>query len=366
MRDADRAGRHAGQLHDRNARGIGRVRQRAGQTRQQVSEAVGRHRTLDRPEIDGARPAPRHPLDGDAVAERVHRAHDGHQHERRQQGPEFGSEAEIESGPGNGRQADPARLANARRVVESEGKAPGRGARDDADDRSPQAPQAGAAQRGYDDDEQRHAHRDRRRRRRCAVRHIGELAEDDRRQGDRDQHDDSAGHRRGEDPAQRRQPGRQGELEQRRYDDQRGQQPRPALLQCRHGDREKGAAAAHQQDVAGAYAPDPHCLDRSSDPADRQRRAHRPHQIGIAAAGGVDQDRRAQHDAGNSEQRMLHSEPEGQQLGRTLVGLVADVAASVSGVGCHRWGFCRLSRGVITSTADLTAKLRAVGQPPMR
>ena len=89
------------------------------------------------------------------------------------------------------------------------------------------------------------------------------------------------------------------------------------------------------QRVAGADVPHAHCLDRGRDPADHQRRAHRPSQIGIAASRGLNQDRRAQHDAGNGEQRILHSEPDRQQLGRTLVGLVSHVAGSVSRVECH-------------------------------
>ena len=55
---ADDAGRHPGEIGDRDAGRLGRVRNGARQAGQQVAEAVGGERTLDRLEVDGARPAP--------------------------------------------------------------------------------------------------------------------------------------------------------------------------------------------------------------------------------------------------------------------------------------------------------------------
>ena len=94
---ADAARGDAGQLGDRDARRVGRVRHRAGEAGEQVAGAVRGHRALHRPEVHRARLAPGDPLDGDGVADRFGGADQGHEDERRKQSPERSPELQIES-----------------------------------------------------------------------------------------------------------------------------------------------------------------------------------------------------------------------------------------------------------------------------
>ena len=99
---ANRASRHSGNFGDRDTRRIRRVGHRAGETGEQIAQAIGSERTLNRTEVDGTRPAPRGPLDRNAVANRIECANERHHHERRQEGPEGRTEAEVEAGPCDG------------------------------------------------------------------------------------------------------------------------------------------------------------------------------------------------------------------------------------------------------------------------
>ena len=98
---AHRTGRHPGHFGDGDPHRIGRVGHRPGKAGEQIAQAVGGERALNRAEVDGARPTPRGALDRNAVADRVERANERHHHKGRQQRPEGRAEAEVEAGPGD-------------------------------------------------------------------------------------------------------------------------------------------------------------------------------------------------------------------------------------------------------------------------
>ena len=89
---------------------VSRIGHRARQAGQQVAETVGIDGALDRTKVGRARLAPGYALDGDTVAQRVHRADQGHHYERRQQRPEFRAEAEVKPQVGLARQTHPGRF----------------------------------------------------------------------------------------------------------------------------------------------------------------------------------------------------------------------------------------------------------------
>ena len=88
-------------------------------------------------------------------------------------------------------------------------------------------------------------------------------------------------------------------------------------------------------------------------------RAHGPHEIGVPAARGLDQDRRRQNDARDGDHRVLHAQPEGEQARGGLVGLVADVAAGLGGAGCHGAGSRRGSTDAKVRRKDLARVARS-------
>ena len=95
--DPDSAGGDSGQLGDADAHAVGGVGNRPREPGQQIAHAVGRDRALDGAKVDRARPAPRDPLNGDGVSERVQRAHQRHHDEGRQESPELRPEAQVDA-----------------------------------------------------------------------------------------------------------------------------------------------------------------------------------------------------------------------------------------------------------------------------
>ena len=365
--DAHHAGRHPRQLGNGDAHRVRAVGHRPGEAGEEVAETVGEQGALHRAEIDGARPAPGDPLDGDGVAEGVHRAHQRHEHERRQERPEGRTEVEIEPDVRDGRQTDPRGVADARGVVDAEDEAADGAPDDQADHRGPQAPCAAEAQSGRDHDGQGHARGDGRRRRRRSLGHVGQLAQEGRGHAHRNQHQDGAGHGRGEHLAEQRQLGGQGELKQAGHEDQGGEQPLPAPLEGGHADGEERGGAAHEEDIARPDASDADGLDDGGDAADHEGGADRPCQIGVAAAGAPDHDDRREDDAGYVEEGVLQPQPEREQGRRPVVGLVANILAGVSVSGVHGVILSRERLRFIRATPvqrDPAAPLRGILRHP--
>ena len=118
-RHADPAGSDPGELGHRYAARISGVRHGARQTGQQVPQSICSHRTLHGTEIDGLGPPVGDALDGDRVPDGFDGAHQGHEHERRKQGPEGGSEAQIQPRPSARGNSDPGRFGDEPGVVDS-------------------------------------------------------------------------------------------------------------------------------------------------------------------------------------------------------------------------------------------------------
>ena len=162
-RDPDGLRRDPGQLRDRNAGRTGRVRNRAGESRQQVSHPVRGHRALHGAEVHRAGSAPGHALDGDRVPQGLDGPDQGHEHERGEKSPADRPEVEIEARPACARNTDPRGLGDAVDVVDPE--------------------------------------------------------EHDGHHRYRDQHDDGPRHGRSQDPPEEREPRGERELEERRGDE---------------------------------------------------------------------------------------------------------------------------------------------------
>ena len=113
---------------------------------------------------------------------------------------------------------------------------------------------------------------------------------------------------------------RQKELAQGGDDDQAGHQAPASPFQRRHADGQEGAAAPHEQEVAGADSADASGLDHRGDSTDHQRCKHGPYQIGFVAPRGSNQDRRRQHDAGGRQRGVLQPEPNGERKRRSSSG----------------------------------------------
>ena len=137
-RDPDAPRRDPGELGDRDAGRVGGVGDGPREAGQQVPHPVRRHRPLHGPEVHRARPAPRHALNRDGVAEGLDGADQGHEHECGQEPPEDRPEPEVEAGPPDLGKADPPRLGDAADVVDAVVPCDRR-AGDDPDDRRPES-----------------------------------------------------------------------------------------------------------------------------------------------------------------------------------------------------------------------------------
>ena len=198
-------------------------------------------------------------------------------------------------------------------------------AADHADHRPPRPRQPARAQGQDHHRRQRHAGRQRRRRGSCAGGCLREQVEDDRRQGDRDQHDDRGRHRRREDTPQARQAPRDPEQRQCRQQHQGRQQRRAAFGQSDDGYGDVGRRRSHHQQMAGADPAAARGLQHGGQAAHDQAREYRPRQVGILETGAAHHDQHRHHHAGQRQRRELDRQPPGHQRPRRLVRLVADV-----------------------------------------
>ena len=139
------------------------------------------------------------------------------------------------------------------------------------------------------------------------------------------------------------------------------QQRRPAFGERRHAYRDEGPGGAHEEDVSGADAPDPHRLQHRGQPTDRERREDRPRQVGLALARGPDHDDRGEHHARDAQRRVLEAEAEGERVRRLLVGLVTQRLVRVGVFGLHSGAPCGSSRA-----RDVRASGRDGGLPANR
>ena len=340
--DEDRAGgdphaprRDAGELGQRRAQRVGVVRHRSGETAQEIAESVDVHPALHRAEIDRPRAAPGHALDGDAAADRAQADDQRYQQERGNQRPEIRPEPEIETRPGDARQPDPRRAGDPIDVVEPEESADRR-AGDHADAGRPETQRAGAPQRGADDDQHGDAGGERRDAGRGPFRHVVEHPEEDRHDGNRQEHDQRGRNAPAEDPPEERDPRRKDELEDGGYHDQGGEQRRAAFLDRIDAEPDEGGGTAHHQRLAGADPPVTHGLQSRRRAANRDRRGYGPEQVGLVRAGGAHDDRGDQYREGDDERRELQAEPHAEGERYPLVGLVPE--ALVRGVSAHAEG----------------------------
>ena len=327
----DVPGGHPGHLGQGNARRVGRVGHRARDPGQQVAHPVGGDRTLHGAEIDRPLVPPGDALNGHRVADGLNGPDQGHEHERRQQRPERGPQVPLEPLPASGGEPDPGGGCYTLDLVQAEQRSHP-AADDDADDGGPQPPGTcrPQAQGGHRDKGDPGGHRGRGRRR--PLGNVGQHVEGDRHDGHGDQHDHRAGDDRGEDSPQQRQPRRQGELEKRRNDDEGCEQRRAALHQCRYAHRDEGAGGAHDEDVPGADAAEANRLQDRGGSADHEGGEDGPGHVGLVLVRRPDHDGRGQDDPGQDQHGRLNSHACGQQVRRTLVGLIADprVAGPVS------------------------------------
>ena len=161
-----------------------------------------------------------------------------------------------------------------------------------------------------------------------------------RHHGDRHEHDHRARHRGGQDPAQQREPCGEGDQDDARDDDQRGEHRRAALGKRRHADRDGGAGGAGEDHVARSDPADAQGLKDGGYAAAQDRGEHPPQQ-GLFGPAGPEHDRRQQHHGTDAHNDELQAEAQDEGAGRRLVGLVANGGR---GVGFH---FASLAGGGI-------------------
>ena len=300
------------------------VGHRTRETAQHVAHAVDVHRALHRPVVHGASPAPRDTVNGDATADRAQGHDRGQQQEYGKQRPERGSELKVEARPLDAGNADPRSGEDTIDIVEADDAGHHRAAQD-PEDRRPQAQAPGRLER----DAGNHGNRDDGTQRRgvagCALRHLGQQAEDGRHGAHRQQHQHAARNGGRQDAAKPDDPRRQHELQQCRNDDQGREQTRAASFDCRNAGPDEGRRAAHHQHMARADPAVTDGLQRRGHTAYSDRCEHRPRQVGVGRAGGPHHHRRNQYRERHEQNRELHAQADGERGRRRLVGLVAQL-----------------------------------------
>ena len=241
--------------------------------------------------------------------------------------PERGPEVEVETRPGELRQADPGRAGDAVEVVEPE--EPGRDrARDDPDERRPETKRPLRPERDTEGHEHGEEGAEGGGGSEAGLRRPAEKIEHDRHDGDRNQHDHDSRDGRGDDPPDEGEPPGKRERDERGDEDQGREHRRTALGEGRDAYRDGRARAPHHQHVPGPEAAEPERLHDGGRAGDRDGGGHRPVEVGLGLARRAHHDGRDQHDAGDGEDRELKPEAEGERGRGAFVGLETDPGAA--------------------------------------
>ena len=331
-RDPDAAGADPGELHRRDT-DRGRLgRHDPGDAGQQLGDPVGGYGTLHRPGIHGPWPAPRYALDANRSSDRLDGADEGHEQEGRKKPDERRAELGLDARPRDRRQTDPRGGRHAVQIVESE---PGgdRRAGDDPCHRRPRTQPRRPLERDGADHEHGRGRGHRRARPRYSIRHFVQATEDDRQHGSGDQHLHRAHDGRGHEPPKQREPRGNQDRQQRRDDDQAGEQRGTALDERGDGDADDGRGWSRAQNVPRTEPADSDRLQRRQGATDRHRAENRPGQVRLGAAGGSNHDRGNQHETGDTRSHQLQPATERESPRRILVGFVANGRRSIRVTG---------------------------------
>ena len=337
----------AGELGQGHARGGRASRNRSGQPRQQVADAVHGHGSLHGAEVDRTAPAPRDRLDRRRAAHRADCGDQRHQKEGRQERPERRAELEVESGRPHLGQSEPGSRRHAFKVVETVSGADD-GAQDHADHGSPQPQFSVRPERETPDHQHGCDEAGRRARRRAGFGGTfggpREKAGHKRQHRDRDQHDHGARDGGREDALEERKPPGEEQRDQRGDGHEGGEQRGAALLKRRDGRGEEGAGGPHDEHMPHADAPQAESLEDGRQTADGSRREHGPREVGGGHAGGPHHHHGNQHHGGDVEHGKLEADAEREPERGLFVGLVAQRRFAAGPGAAHPAGptQCRL------------------------
>ena len=112
---------HPGEINDRQARRVGCIGQGSGEPGQQVAKAIGIDCTLYGANVDGFLGPLGEALNGDPVAIRLDRPHNGYNAERNQEPQQIAAQSEVEAGPAHLGKPDPGGIGNWGQVKSSVG-----------------------------------------------------------------------------------------------------------------------------------------------------------------------------------------------------------------------------------------------------
>ena len=242
------------------------------------------------------------------------------------------AEIGLDARPRDRRQTDPRGGGHAVRIVESEPGGDGR-AGDDPHHRRPRTQPRRSPERDGADHEYGRDRRQRRAGPRCSIRHFVQATEDDRQHGRGDQHLHRAHDGRGHEPPKQREPRGNQERQQRRDDDQAGEQRGTALDERGDGDADDRCGRSRAQNVPRTEPADSDRLQRRRGATDHHRAEDRPGQVRLGGAGGSKHERGDQHETGDTHGHQLQPATERQPPRRIPVGFVANGRRSIRVTG---------------------------------